>query len=292
MKKSIIVLGVIWAFLPIFAHASIDFNIKYGSKGQEVTELQEFLIDKGFLNSSATGNFYSLTNKAVIAYQGSQNLPMTGFVGPMTRTKINAELALSTQTATEAEMQETGTTSTPVATISPDTKALQDKLAELQTQMAQLIQDQKTNAEANAQVFGKIAQNTKPAPTPVFNPPTPVDKSQIIITEKFEAGLGNPGENDPASGKYPYGGYGFTITVLDSDGKPNASTVDSTGQLDKIVPIIINFPNDNFGGQIIRNDITNPVGQDYIRYVPTTIGTKTITFTSGNLSTTTIIEVK
>lgn len=99
--------------VPGIALASIDLNLKYGSRGGEVTELQEFLIDKGFLLGQSSGNFFSLTRRAVIAYQSSVGLPATGYVGPMTRTKINDDLSQSNAPSISAEITETGTTTSP-----------------------------------------------------------------------------------------------------------------------------------------------------------------------------------
>ena len=45
MKKTI--LAVLF-LAPVFVFATIDVNLKYGSKGLDVVELQEFLIDKGW----------------------------------------------------------------------------------------------------------------------------------------------------------------------------------------------------------------------------------------------------
>lgn len=93
MKKIILSL-VLLLSIPTITFASIDTNLYYGIKNQsQVKELQEFLIDKGLLTGEATGNFYSLTLKAVKKYQESQGLPTTGFVGSMTRGVINQELA-------------------------------------------------------------------------------------------------------------------------------------------------------------------------------------------------------
>jgi len=57
--------------------------------GAQVTELQNFLIAQKLLTGEATGNFYGLTQKAVKAFQTSEGLPSTGFVGPMTRSAIS-----------------------------------------------------------------------------------------------------------------------------------------------------------------------------------------------------------
>src|SRR3989338_8979601 len=93
MKKLYIALLSVFFITPSISLATIDTNLKYGSRGAAVSELQEFLIDKGFLLGQTSGNFFSLTRKAVVAYQASVGLPATGFVGAMTRAKINAQLA-------------------------------------------------------------------------------------------------------------------------------------------------------------------------------------------------------
>lgn len=92
MKKIIIFLSLL--FVPVFVSATIDQNLYYGIKqNNEVKELQQFLIGKGFLTGSATGNFYSLTFSAVKKYQASKNINTTGYVGPLTRQAINNDLS-------------------------------------------------------------------------------------------------------------------------------------------------------------------------------------------------------
>lgn len=112
--KKIIILGLI--LIPSITFASIDTNLKYGSKGQGVIELQEFLIDSGFLMGQATGNFYSLTLKAVKAFQTAKGLPSTGFVGQLTRAEINKALEADTASSTQAEIQEVPVVVQPVQT--------------------------------------------------------------------------------------------------------------------------------------------------------------------------------
>lgn len=110
MKKIHIALLVASLVIPSISLASIDTNLKYGSRGLGVTELQDFLIDKGFLTGQSSGNFFSLTRRAVVAYQSSVGLPATGFVGPMTRTKINDDLSTANAPAVSAEVSEIGVT--------------------------------------------------------------------------------------------------------------------------------------------------------------------------------------
>lgn len=116
MKKFIFLAGVIILF-PLFSHAEIQSNLKYGSKGKEVIELQEFLIDQNFLTGSATGNFYALTLRAVKAFQTARSLPSTGYVGILTRNKINSELVIETAPVTQAQIAETGSKLEPISLI-------------------------------------------------------------------------------------------------------------------------------------------------------------------------------
>lgn len=61
-----------------------------GSRGEEVQNLQQVLIDAGLLaGDSATGYFGAQTLAAVRAYQAAHTLPQTGTVGPRTRAMLN-----------------------------------------------------------------------------------------------------------------------------------------------------------------------------------------------------------
>ena len=92
MKKILLSIIALSVFLPAISFASIDANLSYGARGSSVVELQQFLINKGFLSTEATGNFFGLTKSAVISYQVSKGLPGTGFVGPLTRSAIASDL--------------------------------------------------------------------------------------------------------------------------------------------------------------------------------------------------------
>lgn len=71
---------------------NLNFNLKFRSKDTntngEVSDLQSFLQDKGYLNSEPTGFFGRLTESAVKSYQSSKGLASTGFVGQYTREQI------------------------------------------------------------------------------------------------------------------------------------------------------------------------------------------------------------
>jgi len=176
MKKLII--SLVLLFAPMIAFASIDTNLYYGIQNKPaVQELQEFLIDKGFLTVTATGNFYSLTLKAVKAYQNSTGLPKTGYVGVLTRKAMNDELVANLKDSNTQAIGETGSM--------PPTP-----------QPVQPVQN----------ILNQIAQNTtppqaQPTPIPVQGPvqPTviqfpfePIIKNfdnrslAVIIKEKFD----------------------------------------------------------------------------------------------------------
>jgi len=107
--KKIILLGLLAIILPAIASASIDTNLYYGIKNKAaVQELQEFLVDKGFFTMAPTGNFYSLTLKAVKAYQASVGVPSTGYVGTLTRKAINDDLAANLEGSNGQAIEDTG----------------------------------------------------------------------------------------------------------------------------------------------------------------------------------------
>lgn len=93
MKKLI----VIALLLPLTSFASFDANLKYGDKGDSVVELQEFLINDGCLNAQVSGNFYSLTQRAVKCFQSKNNLPVTGYFGPLSRAIASQQIATATE---------------------------------------------------------------------------------------------------------------------------------------------------------------------------------------------------
>ncbi len=74
-------------------------NLYFGMKGDsDVRRLQNYLISKRILAESAnTGNFFTLTREAVKRYQASVGVSATGYFGPLTRAKVNAELELLRQ---------------------------------------------------------------------------------------------------------------------------------------------------------------------------------------------------
>jgi peptidoglycan hydrolase-like protein with peptidoglycan-binding domain len=73
-----------------------NYDMKPGSSGTNVAALQAILISRGYhiasIESGAAqkGYFGSQTKLAATAFQTAQNLPATGYVGSLTRAKLNA----------------------------------------------------------------------------------------------------------------------------------------------------------------------------------------------------------
>ena len=64
-------------------------NLRFGSTGNDVTELQKVLIREGdLILATPTRYFGRLTQRALMKWQARKNLPATGFFGPLSRAAI------------------------------------------------------------------------------------------------------------------------------------------------------------------------------------------------------------
>jgi peptidoglycan hydrolase-like protein with peptidoglycan-binding domain len=79
--------------VPSFGYRSSDQTTS-GS----VSGLQNFLINKGYLQSEATGYFGAMTLKAVKSYQAAKGFGQTGYVGPLTRGAMKTDSCGTTST--------------------------------------------------------------------------------------------------------------------------------------------------------------------------------------------------
>jgi hypothetical protein len=72
------------------SNASFNRDLTVGSTGTDVTELQNFLIAKGFaIQAGATGYFGGQTQAALARYQASVGIhPAAGYFGPITRAEV------------------------------------------------------------------------------------------------------------------------------------------------------------------------------------------------------------
>ncbi len=97
-RTSLVTVGIILAMLFVAlvsiqkAHAAIVSALDVGSRGAQVTELQEFLATNPMIypQGLVTGYFGGLTQAAVVQFQAAFDISQVGRVGPITAAKINA----------------------------------------------------------------------------------------------------------------------------------------------------------------------------------------------------------
>ncbi len=67
----------------------LRYKMKDATLGGDVSDLQSFLIGVNLMQGESTGYFGAGTLKAVKLFQQKQGLKATGFVGPLTRARVN-----------------------------------------------------------------------------------------------------------------------------------------------------------------------------------------------------------
>lgn len=77
-----------------------NINLKKGSKGTQVKELQTILKEKGYYTGSIDSDYGSMTETAVKLYQKNNGLTVDGWVGSVTCKKLNTTNTTPTQTYT------------------------------------------------------------------------------------------------------------------------------------------------------------------------------------------------
>jgi len=95
---------------------AITHNLRFSSRdantSNDVSALQDFLNTNGYLKNTATGYFGSATLKAVKAFQKANNISPTGYVGPVTRAKIQVIDCGTTASTTNTSSSSTTVTQT------------------------------------------------------------------------------------------------------------------------------------------------------------------------------------
>lgn len=95
--------------VPSLSQASFDVSLKYGSRGANVIELQDFLQDQNLYIGKVDGKFGLGTLRAIKAFQTANNLGIDGYFGSATRAKADEILAADLEGSNAAEQAETGT---------------------------------------------------------------------------------------------------------------------------------------------------------------------------------------
>ena len=67
---------------------NLRFRARDTQVNGEVSDLQDFLIDEGYMKGVSTGYFGKATIKSVKSFQSANNLISSGIIGNVTRAKI------------------------------------------------------------------------------------------------------------------------------------------------------------------------------------------------------------
>lgn len=93
-------------------------NLKYGSKGEDVSRVQRQLKALGYFSASVTGGYYSVTRDAVRAFQRDYGLSADGVAGRNTQTKLDS-LVRADGTILGGSGDDTGSGGAPAPTPTP-----------------------------------------------------------------------------------------------------------------------------------------------------------------------------
>ncbi|MDE2001729.1 MAG: peptidoglycan-binding protein [Patescibacteria group bacterium] len=170
MNKKIMYAGVVlasMAAMTAFAAGNFNTDLSRGSRGADVTDLQNFLTDQGAYSGPATGYFGPLTEAAVKKFQSDNDIaPAAGYFGPLTRALANDRLskAASAVAATQAP-----------TSVADQIKSLQDMIAQLLAQVAALqsaAPATTTQPTAPATTTPEVATTTPVLPSTFTSPMT------------------------------------------------------------------------------------------------------------------------
>lgn len=100
MNKIISILCGVCVFMfgfVTYAYAGTTFGVSlgYGStQKDEITKLQTFLFQNGYLKVAPTGKYLSMTKQAVAEFQKNEGIEASGYFGPLTRDAANKKSGL------------------------------------------------------------------------------------------------------------------------------------------------------------------------------------------------------
>ena len=146
-----LVLGVQAAF------ASFDVSLKYGSKGEAVVELQDFLQDQGLYNGKLDGKFGFGTLRAVKAFQDKEALKSDGYFGKASRARANSILDVLLKSSNETELQETGTVAPIISPVSVPQTIYSAPIVEVVTPKEIDLYSMLDGKDINSNITSKVA---------------------------------------------------------------------------------------------------------------------------------------
>lgn len=175
MKKYLVFALVL--LMPFFVSAqAFERDLRFGLQGDsDVIKLQEFLADRGLYSGPITGNFFSLTLKAVKKLQTQENIkPASGYVGAKTREKLNQLFVLELKDSDQQASTESAAlpvsvsiTPTPTKTESAKPSALTlmiNQIAALQKQLDLLLKKTPTPPVQTVTVPTQVLGTSQPTP--------------------------------------------------------------------------------------------------------------------------------
>jgi len=87
--KTILLIGLFSFGIQSYAYTFTE-TIRFGAtNSQDVFNLQEKLIDEGYLNGTPNGSVFATTSEAIKKFQRANGLNPDGVVGPITRAVLN-----------------------------------------------------------------------------------------------------------------------------------------------------------------------------------------------------------
>lgn len=182
MKKLAVLIMVVGILSGGVVRAStlFDTDLSFGMQNNaDIAKLQEFLADQKLYTGPITGNFYSLTLRAVSAFQRKEGIvPAAGYFGLKTRARANELLGDAVNASDNQAIAETG--SKPVVTAEDLQKQISDLLAQVKA-----IQEQQLAAQNQTNQILNSIQNSKPvsvvpAPAPARVDITPPEIQQTV----------------------------------------------------------------------------------------------------------------
>lgn len=176
-----------------FGAEQFSRDLSFGfQQDSDVTKLQEFLSDEGLYSGPITGNFFSLTLRAVKAFQSREEItPAAGYFGPKTRVRANALLGAQVQASNQQAVAETGQNITqPVIpqTTNNSVSNMQSQLEALLKQVA-LLQQQLQTQQQNQITETTVSSTQTQTQTQTQTPQSPNYKLSILSFEPIYADI-------------------------------------------------------------------------------------------------------
>ena len=182
-KRKILFLTAVISILCSFTSYAFD-SIRRGDRGEHVIEVQQMLIDLGYLSGRADGVFGGMTEAAVLAFQEANALDVTGIIGEAT---YNSLLQKSADASTGMKLDggpAQGEDSTPQETPAPQPETTAQETPAAQqgstSQGASTQQQDSASQGASSQQQEAPVSETQPSASSAVTPAASSASTEII----------------------------------------------------------------------------------------------------------------